>query len=96
MTSGEVVGFASSSRDYFRFRQAIRDLMNAKNKKVSPSESKKHSSHVNQWRFRSCRNETVNLEFFNERSQTGDNIQRQLLHVLSLCNLIEITFLGSI
>ena len=54
-----------------------------------------HATYVNQWRFRSTHNKTTNLEFFmNSGSLTGDDMLHQLMHVLAMCNLINVKVVG--
>ena len=48
-------------------------------------------SHINQFRFRTCKNKSVSLEFFfNDGSLSGNELMHQLFHVKSMLNNVGI------
>ena len=62
----------------------------------SPTEKiQKVAQYVNQWRFRSFKNEVRNLEFFFDKGNTtGNDTLRQFMHVVMCLTLIDIHVTG--
>ena len=96
----EVTGFESTG-DGINLGDEIRNVLLASKKKDENENIEKDNdshgvaSHVNQWRFRSWKNEVRNLEFyFNAGAATGNEMLRQLLHILLCLSLIDVTIMG--
>ena len=111
MIAGEIIGFASSRENFMSLRDDVRaclkDLNSMQQDTVTDdsdggSEDERDTidastvSYVNQFRFRSTKNKTTNLEFFfNDGSFTGNELLYQLFHVLSMCNVVNVNVLGA-
>ena len=96
--SHEVKGFFCESGG-FKLDNEIKDLLKGntskKKKNKDDEEIPDIISYVNQWRFRTTKNEARNLEFFfNKGDSSGSEMLRQMLHVVMMLSTIDVVVVG--
>ena len=88
----ETTGFASNNSRIIDYQDDIRNLITDYKRCNDDDKFNDIVKYLNQWKFRTCYNETRHLVFFlNNGSLSGGEILHQMFHETTMLNLIGVS-----